>query len=295
MLKSPTKVNIEHIMPQNLSAPWRESLGPAAAELHADSVDRWGNLTLLSDKINKQVQDAAFEEKLKTYAGPPGSNIRITQLVQQEKTWGPKEIDGRQRWLADVADQIWSTEFSANSSAIDIPEYPYIDVEDEVAQVRLLVANHETASVEFKSTGRVNLHTGDKDPEIEKAAGKTICAFANSYGGGTLLIGITNDGTTCGIEPDLPFVTDRNTDGFEQWLAGYVRTRLDMTLAAKLSITFVPMDGKTVCRVDVPPSGTPVFLSEGTSQRFYVRVQNATVEYAGHDLLKYESERWISG
>src|SRR5204863_8783854 len=73
MLKSPAKVSIEHIMPQKLSQAWKDVLAAAADEIHADAVDRWGNLTLLSDKINKQAQDASFEDKLQTYAGPPGS------------------------------------------------------------------------------------------------------------------------------------------------------------------------------------------------------------------------------
>jgi hypothetical protein len=293
MLKSPAKVNIEHIMPQNLSAPWREALGAAAVEIHADSVDRWGNLTLLSDKINKQAQDASFQDKLVTYAGPPGSNIRITQLLQKEKSWGPKEVNNRQRWLAEIAEQIWSPAFASNPGVLAVPEYPFVDVEDEIAQVRILVADNESANVEFKSTARINLHTGAKDPEIEKSVGKTVCAFANAYAGGTLLIGISDDGTTSGIEPDLQAVMNHNADGFEQWLATFVQARLDKVLAAKLAITFVPLDGKTVCRVDIPPSSMPVFFADtNNSQRFYVRVQNGTIEYSGHDLLKYQAERW---
>ena len=53
-LKSPAKVNIEHILPLNLSAAWRDALGQDSVEIHAENVDRWGNLTLLSEK-NQQV------------------------------------------------------------------------------------------------------------------------------------------------------------------------------------------------------------------------------------------------
>ena len=31
----------------------------------------------------------------------------MTQLLQKEKSWGAKEIDARQRWLAEVANQVW--------------------------------------------------------------------------------------------------------------------------------------------------------------------------------------------
>ena len=289
-LKSPSKVNIEHIMPQNLSAPWKAALGENAAEIHAESVDRWGNLTLLSEKINKSVQDSAFEAKLTAYQGTPGSNIRMTQLLRAETSWGGREVDARQRWLGEVADQVWSVEAATDPMAIVIPAYPFVDLEDAVSQVRLLILEGESHRVEFKETARLNVHTGKKDPEIEKSVGKTICAFANSHEGGTLLIGVDRDGAIKGIEPDYEFTKDR--DGFELWLSGFVRDRIDPVLATKLAISFAPSDGKVICRVDVAPFTAPAFFAEDAVKRFYVRVQNQTNEYSGHDLLKYEKERW---
>lgn len=71
---------------------------------------------------------------------------------------------------------------------------PRVDVEDIVNQ-------GETTTVEFKSTLRINLHTGEKDPRIELAVLKTIAAFLNSSGG-TLLIGVNDDGEPLGVEAD---------------------------------------------------------------------------------------------
>lgn len=39
-------ITIEHIMPQTLSAEWREMLGPSALEVHTEWLDTVGNLTL---------------------------------------------------------------------------------------------------------------------------------------------------------------------------------------------------------------------------------------------------------
>ena len=71
-LKSPSKVHIEHIMPQHLSEPWREALRADAAERHSEGVDRWGNLTLLAEKLNK-----------KRLATPPSKPRR-------RSTWAPR-------------------------------------------------------------------------------------------------------------------------------------------------------------------------------------------------------------
>lgn len=291
-LKSPSKVHIEHIMPQSLSQPWHEALGEHAVERHGEAVSKWGNLTLLAEKLNREARDSSFEAKKKIYSGPPGSAIKMTGLLQEEDRWGPDEIDARQRWLAEVADQLWSVEGAADPRTVKVPAYPFIDLERAENQIRHLIANHETESVEFKSTARTNLHTDKKDAEIEKGVGKTLAAFANSKEGGTLLIGVGNDGKIVGIEADYKFVKHGDRDGFALWVTDYTKERLDPLLPGRLRVTFVEVDEKMVCRIDIPPSPEPVFLSENAMSRFFVRQGNATNELSGPELFKYREERW---
>lgn len=292
-LKSPSKVHIEHIMPQHLSQPWQEALGESALEKHSESVGKWGNLTLLAEKLNKEARDSSFEAKKKIYLGPPGSSLAMTQLLQSETAWGPAEIDARQRWLAEVAEQVWSQAGSIDASSIKVPDYPFVDPEDAVNQIRHLIVDHETSRVEFKSTARTNLHTNQRDPEIEKSFGKTITAFANSHEGGTLLVGVADNGEIRGIEPDYRFVQG-NRDGFAQWVTTYVKDLIDPVLASKIAPKFIPIDERTVCRIDISPFMHPVFLKDKGAQRFYVRLGNLTHELAGSDMLKYQSERWTT-
>lgn len=61
-----------------------------------------------------------------------------------------------------------------------------------------LIAGGETEGVEFKSTLRTNLHTGQPDDKIQMAVLKTAAAFLNA-GGGTLLIGVADDGVVTGL------------------------------------------------------------------------------------------------
>ena len=46
-----------------------------------------------------------------------------------------------------------------------------------------IVLNGESGTVEFKSTLRTNLHTGEKDPRMELAVLKTIAGFLNKKAG----------------------------------------------------------------------------------------------------------------
>src|SRR3546814_4002172 len=54
------------------------------------------------------------------------------------------------------------------------------------------IAGGETGAVEFKSTLRMNLHTGQVDDKIQLSALKTIAGFLNAKGG-TLLIGVSDE------------------------------------------------------------------------------------------------------
>ena len=291
-LKSPSKVHIEHIMPQHLSQPWQESLGENAVEKHGAAVARWGNLTLLAEKLNREARDSSFEAKLKIYSGAPGSAICMTKLLQRETSWGPEEIDARQQWLAEIAEQLWSPKGAEDPKSIQPPDYPFVDLEDAANQIRQLVSAGESLTVEFKKTARTNTYTDKIDSEIEKAAGKTIAGFANSFDGGTLLIGVADDGSIAGIEPDFKHVKHGDVDGFGLWLTDFIKNRIDALLPGKVKTTFVEMDEKVICRVDVPPASHPMFFSDGPLDRFFVRQGNATNELSGHELLKYRSERW---
>ena len=61
-----------------------------------------------------------------------------------------------------------------------------------------LIARDESFEVEFKSTARWNLREGCKDKRMEDAVVKTIAGFLNTDGG-TLLIGVGDDGRVIGL------------------------------------------------------------------------------------------------
>ena len=62
-----------------------------------------------------------------------------------------------------------------------------VKAENERLEVEHLITLGESDTLEFKSTLRTNLKTGEKDKRMEKAVLKTLVAFLNSEGG-TLLI-----------------------------------------------------------------------------------------------------------
>ena len=176
----------------------------------------------------------------------------------------------------------------------DRDESPFADQNAAVeAGVRSLIEGGESAVVEFKSTGRRNLRTGAPDPAISWAVVKTVAAFMNTHGG-TLLIGVDDDGQPVGIEADYPLVKGKDRDGWELWLTAAVKTALGPVAATDLSVRFCAMDGRPVARVDVRPGAEPVFASRKGEPRevFFARLNNSTEELSGPALLDYRQKHW---
>jgi len=97
-----TAAQVEHIMPQTLSDPWRHQLGPLAERIHADCLHRPGNLTLSG--YNQELWNHPFKTKRDRYAQ---SNIVLTRELSEYDRWGEDEIEKRGRQLATEAAEIW--------------------------------------------------------------------------------------------------------------------------------------------------------------------------------------------
>lgn len=185
-----------------------------------------------------------------------------------------------------------------NRSAL-ADESPYhVPAEEQLAKaaegVRKAIDAGESKVQEFKSTGRVNLKTDEKDPAMEWAVIKTVAGFMNGHGG-TLLVGVADDGSVVGIETDYPHVKHGNRDGWELWLTGALTTALGAAAAADVSISYAEMEGGTVARIDVGGASKPVFavpLKGEKKEQFLVRMQNSTEELVGQQAHDYQTKRW---
>ena len=156
-----------------------------------------------------------------------------------------------------------------------------------------IIAQGESKWVEFKQTGRVNLHTKQPDPVIEQMVVKSIAGFMNADGG-TLLIGVTDSGEIYGIETDLKTLGKKqNADGFALWLNGLLDNRLGPVAAASVKFQFDNFPDGTVCRVDVSPSTAPTFVKGKKGEAtFYVRLNNATRLLNTAEALDYVRTWW---
>ena len=157
--------------------------------------------------------------------------------------------------------------------------------------VPTLIHLGENEHVEFKSTLRWDLRAGRINRDLADVVAKTIAGLAN-HEGGSLLIGVDDEGGIVGLHPDYQTLRKKDRDGFAQFLMTLVRERLGGHVCRLVHPLFVEVEGRDLCRVIVEAAGSPVFFDDGVRTRFFVRAGNATRELDARETLEYVAARW---
>lgn len=99
---------IEHILPQNenLSARWREALGPEWQRVQETWLHTLGNLTLTG--YNAEYSDRPFPEKREMQGGFKESPLRLNEGLGSLADWNEAAIQERAKRLAEQAAQVWA-------------------------------------------------------------------------------------------------------------------------------------------------------------------------------------------
>jgi hypothetical protein len=150
-------------------------------------------------------------------------------------------------------------------------------------KIDALIDEGESDSLEFKQTLRVNVHTGKPDKNIEHSALKTVAAFVNTRGG-TLLIGVSDDGKVCGIEKDGFRDDDKYALHFKNLVQQTMKKALDF-----LDARVTRYGEVTVFVVECKRSDVPVYLENRAtrSREFYVRHGPSTDGLAIDEAVEY--------
>ena len=163
---------------------------------------------------------------------------------------------------------------------------------DDKESLLALIEKGESFDLEFKSTIRLNLKTGEKDKRMEKAVLKTLVAFLNGDGG-TLLVGVSDDGEILGVDVD----TFDSCDKMNLHIINLISSQIGDEFLPFIRFREIDFgkreDGvdKLVVRFDCRPTSTPAFYKEGKQEIFFVRSGPSSVELTGSDLIKYVDHR----
>jgi predicted HTH transcriptional regulator len=162
-----------------------------------------------------------------------------------------------------------------------------VDAQPNVINVSDLIASGETGGVEFKSTLRTNLHTGEKDPRMELAVLKSVAGFLNGKGG-TLVIGVADDGAPVGIEKD----GFHDEDKMSLHLINLLKDRIGAQHSISIQSRFDSYNGARILVVECSPSPIAVYVKDGSAEKFFVRYGPSTLELTGSAAQEYIKQRF---
>jgi CheY-like chemotaxis protein len=158
------------------------------------------------------------------------------------------------------------------------------DLSDE--DLKRLIAEGESGAVEFKSTLRVNLHTGKPDKRIENACLKTVAAYMNTDGG-VLFVGVDDAGTALGLDQD----SFANEDKMLLHWNSLIKTCLGVEFTRFIRSNIRAFDGQRILLIQCTPSPQPVFLSRDNDESFCVRTGNGSQPLRPSEILAYLEQR----
>lgn len=162
----------------------------------------------------------------------------------------------------------------------------------KVLDISYLLKEGEGFSTEFKESLRYDRRRKMVSKELERVVMKTIVAFLNTKGG-TLLIGVSDEGNVVGLENDYNSLPKKNRDGFENHLSQLIKTMIGLPFTKYVSTRFETIDGKEVSMVSVTESHRPAYLHNNDQREdFFVRIGNSTQPFSMSETEEYIKTRW---
>jgi CheY-like chemotaxis protein len=163
--------------------------------------------------------------------------------------------------------------------------------EKSIEAVNFLISHGELETVEFKSSIRWDYRKGEVNKEMQVVIAKSIAGMLNCRGG-TLLIGVADDGTILGIDKDLTGLPKPDTDGFQLLLTEVIRNYLGLEYMQYILVRFEEVHDKSICVISIRPSNRPVFVSSGSRSEFWLRTGNATRQMDIKEATGYIESHW---
>lgn len=154
-----------------------------------------------------------------------------------------------------------------------------------------LIAAGEGDQLEFKSSLRWDFKEQRVNRALETVILKSLAGFFNGSGG-TLLIGVADDGQVLGLAHDYRTLKRQNRDGFDQAVMAAIANQLGGDLATYVQLVFHTLGELEVCRLIVSPAPRPVFLDQGGTPKLYLRSGAATRELNVKEAIDFQNSRW---
>jgi len=111
-----------------------------------------------------------------------------------------------------------------------------------------------------------------------------------------LIVGVNDEGEILGLERDYASL-EGTKDEFELHLRNLINQAFGKPFAASgLSVKFIPVSDKEICRIEISKSNRPIYLEINDNgkkiDKFYVRSGNSSQELGIKEVTEYLKTRF---
>jgi CheY-like chemotaxis protein len=229
----------------------------------------------------------------------------IKEAIAYFNSWGNVKND---RWIEEnrerLEEQYWGKYIAVINQTVieaaDTEEELYQKIEErqlrrflttirkigEFKPVDELIKEGESDTLEFKSTLQWDVNKNGQNKELKFAVLKTIVAFLNSQGG-TLLIGVKDDGNVFGLERDISLFSKKNLDQFQLTLIDLINQYIGINFAPYIKVRFEKIEAKEICIIDIKKSPKKALLKVDKDLEFYIRMGNTSRKLTIPEIIDY--------
>jgi hypothetical protein len=269
-----------HIFPQ---AVLYKNGYSSSDQVHKEMVNEIANLAFLTKQANIKISDADPLAYLRDIKKTDAQALEAQFIPMDASLWTvdrfPDFLNARRALIAAGINAFMD-------GLLEEPEAAGIAIED-------LIKQGEDEQVEYKSSLRWDYKEEKATKIPQKAVAKTLAAFFNTKGG-TLVIGLKDDGEVLGIEADFGTLSKPDLDGFGLAFTQVVGNYLGMDRAALVEVTYAAIGGKTIAVVSCPPSSKAVFIEDGNEVEFWVRAGPSSRKLNVLETSQYIQQHWAA-
>jgi hypothetical protein len=248
------------------------------------------NRAILTQVANRTKSATMAEEYLAMVKSSFPKALALQSVPENEELW---KIENYEDFLAERRKML-AERLNAFLQGITTTEQVAVPVSLEE-----LIAEGESDELEFKSSLRWDYNEEKVNKDLELVIVKSVAAFANGQGG-TLMIGVKDDGEVLGLEHDYISLDGGDRDKFERHLRGILSNYLGASyVAGKVRIRF-PIDGDEleVCQIEVLPAQQPIIVTLKDKgglpvEKFFVRSGNFSQNLTPSEMNAYIKERFV--
>lgn len=272
------RIHSHHIFPQSILYSGKYD---SDNHLHRKIINEIANRAFLTAETNLAISAKPPEEYLPKVEGNyPGALVK--QFIPMDPVlW---KVENFEDFLEERRNLIARKTNEFMSSLITEPEAtkkrPLIEI----------IGLGESTTLEFKSTLQWDMVNSQINKILRHSVLKTVSAFLNSNGG-TLVIGVEDDGNVIGLDNDLKTMGG-STDKFSQTLASLISDQIGAQYAGFVKIFFETIEQKAVCVVEVEKASEPSFLKGTKGKEFYVRLGTTSRMLDSEETFSYIQMNW---